>query len=134
MSPNRHLYTALITAGLALSSPSPLLLQPRQSCFEGTSLVYYGVAGGQSQGIDVADLQYAADTIRFNGQIADPGTGFWTMLANPRNPGCDEWTLLTTGTVTVLAKHTSNAVSSSVLLEDIATTMDGGPDPQTAQV
>jgi hypothetical protein len=134
MSPNRHLYSALVTAGLVLSSPSPQLLQPRQSCFEGTSLVCYGVAGSQSQGIDVTDLQYAAHAIRFKGQSADPGTGFWTMPASPRNPGCDEWMLLTTGTVTVLAKHTSNAVNSSVLLEDIATTIDGGPDLQTAQV
>ena len=34
----------------------------------------------------------------------------------------------------VLAKHTSNAIDSSVLPEDIVTTIDGGPDPQTAQV
>lgn len=31
-------------------------------------------------------------------------------------------------------QHTNNAVNSSVLVKDIATTIDGGPDPQTAQV
>ncbi|RKU47839.1 hypothetical protein DL546_008112 [Coniochaeta pulveracea] len=123
MSPLIHLTYALLVAGMASASPSPTLSQ--QSCFEGTSLVCYGVSGGQSQNVDVEDVQYAADLLRYEGQSADP-PGFWTFPAKPRSVGCDEWTVLTTGTVMVLAKHTDNAINSSVLLEDIATTIDGG--------
>lgn len=113
----------LITAGVAAAAA----LDPLQSCFEGTNLVCYGLPGGTSQNISVDDLQFAADTIRFNGQSSDP-PGFYTMPANPSLSGCDEWTVLDSGTVRVLAKHTSNIVNSSVLLEDMATTIDGGPD------
>ncbi|CAK7205466.1 hypothetical protein SEUCBS139899_008241 [Sporothrix eucalyptigena] len=106
-----------------------------QSCFEGTNLVCYGLPGGTSQNISLDDLQFAADTIRFNGQSSDPTdlSGFYTMPANPKLHGCDEWTVLDSGTVRVLAKHTNNAVNSSVLLEDMASTIDGGSDATDAQ-
>ena len=114
----------LAAAGLASTAAA-------QSCFEGTNLVCYGLPGGTSQNISLDDLQFAADTIRYNGQSSDP-PGFYTMPANPKLLGCDEWTVLDSGTVRVLAKHTSNAVNSSVLLEDMASTIDGGPDATDA--
>ncbi|KAH8879054.1 hypothetical protein GQ53DRAFT_672898, partial [Thozetella sp. PMI_491] len=39
---------------------------------------------------------------------------------------CDEWPVLTTGSVLVLAKHTIDAVNANVFLEDMANTIDGG--------
>jgi hypothetical protein len=39
---------------------------------------------------------------------------------------CDEWTLYQRGTVLATAKHLDNTANSAVLLEDIATTIDGG--------
>jgi hypothetical protein len=117
MSSLIHLIYALLVAGMASAKPRSVFSR-QQSCFEGTSLVCYGVPGGQSQNVDVEDVQYAADLLRYEGQSADP-PAFWTFPAKPRSLGCDEWTVLTAGTVMVLAKHTDNAVNSSVLLEDI---------------
>ncbi|CAK7223420.1 hypothetical protein SBRCBS47491_005202 [Sporothrix bragantina] len=122
-----HISAFLAFAGMA----SAAALAPDVNCFEGTSLVCYGVPSGTSQDINVDDLQFAADTLRYNGQSSDP-PGFYTMPANPKLLGCDEWTVLTSGTVLVLAKHTDNTVNSSVLLEDMATTIDGGPDATDA--
>ncbi|KAE9369049.1 hypothetical protein N431DRAFT_470722 [Stipitochalara longipes BDJ] len=39
---------------------------------------------------------------------------------------CQEWTITQYGTVMALAKHINPRINSSVLLEDIANTIDGG--------
>lgn len=48
-------------------------------------------------------------------------------------PACGEWTLYTHKTVLVTAKHIDMAHNSSVLFEDIATTIDGGVDATANQ-
>lgn len=41
---------------------------------------------------------------------------------------CGEWSLYTHGTVQATAKHLDMKTNDSVLYEDIATTLDGGPE------
>ena len=48
-------------------------------------------------------------------------------------PGCGEWSLYTRGSVLITAKHVDMAFNSSVLFEDIATTIDGGPNATPEQ-
>lgn len=55
-----------------------------------------------------------------------------TMNINETNE-CGEWSLYVHGSVRVTAKHISMAVNSSVLYEDVATTIDGGPDATPEQ-
>jgi hypothetical protein len=48
-------------------------------------------------------------------------------------PDCGEWSLYSRGSVLVTAKHIDTSVNTSVLFEDIATTMDGGVGATPAQ-
>ena len=41
-------------------------------------------------------------------------------------PDCGEWSVYARGSVLITAKHLSQTINSSVLFEDIATTIDGG--------
>lgn len=99
-------------------------------CGEGVQKVCYGVNGGSSQGLDLDDLQYVADYLRYIGE-SQPGALF-TM---PGGFVCQEWGIEVpgAGTVLPLAKQTGPRVTSSVLYADIADTIDGGLDATASQ-
>jgi len=115
------LYTALLAI---------LPLVSAQICDEGSKLVCYGKPSGESQNINLDDLEYAAWEFR---RLSEDGPAFWTMPANITKRGCDEWMMFEIGTVLALAKHTNNRITSSVSFDDIADTIDGGPEATPEQ-
>ncbi len=124
--------TGLITL-LACSyvAASPIL-EARQSCGEGMQHICYGAPDSQAQGIDPDDLLYLVDSIRHDAS-KDPSTpAFFNMPPNSKHQ-CEEWTIATEGTVLVLAKHTSAQLNTTVLYQDIANTLDGGPNATAEQ-
>lgn len=112
---------AAVLATATIASP----LDSRAACSETPDRVCYGVKGGESQNLDLDDVQYVADYLRY---ISDQNQGdakFWKM---PKAADCAEWGLPVddAGTVLALAKHTNPSISSSILYEDIAAAIDGG--------
>lgn len=104
-------------------------LRPRALCTEGIDLICYGVSnGGTPQALDPDDVAYVASYLRFVGQQNEGADARWTMPAE--GDTCSEWGLPVpgAGTVLALAKHVDPAVTSSVLYEDLANTIDGGED------
>lgn len=106
---------ALATA--AIASP----LDARAACGENASKICYQ----DSQKLEIEDIQYVADYLRY---ISDQNTGkakFWNM---PKAVDCAEWGLPVdnSGTVLALAKHINPRISSSILYEDLAAAIDGG--------
>ncbi|KAM0272160.1 hypothetical protein ACHAQH_008837 [Verticillium albo-atrum] len=127
--------TTLLVAAASMVGASPAVnpfLQTRQSCVEGKDRVCYGVSGGTSQNLDVEELEYLAAYLRFVGQSNSGLNAFYTM---PTSSSCQEWAIpLPEGAeILVLAKHVSPFVKSSVLYEDIASTIDGGEGATAAQ-
>lgn len=110
---------AIITA--ALASP----FEGDAQCGETEAKVCFGVGGGSSQDLNVDDIKYVADYLRY---ISDSNQGdakFWKM---PKAVDCAEWSLPVNraGSVLALAKHITPRTASSVLYEDLATAIDGG--------
>ncbi|KAF6819237.1 hypothetical protein CPLU01_13086 [Colletotrichum plurivorum] len=99
-------------------------------CGEGAQGICYGEEGGEPQGLDLDDLQYVADYLRYIGE-SQPGALF-TM---PGGFTCQEWGIEVpgAGTVLPLAKQTGPRVTPSVLYADIANTIDGGADATPEQ-
>ncbi|KAJ3491211.1 hypothetical protein NLG97_g5634 [Lecanicillium saksenae] len=99
---------------------------PRGQCGETGQKIRYGHNGGESQHVDLEDVKYVADVLRY---ISDNNQGpakFWNM---PKAIGdCAEWSLPVpdSGTVLALAKHISPRTNSSILYEDLARAIDGG--------
>ena len=60
------------------------------SCGETTSRVCFGVNGGDSQNVNVDDVQYVADYLRY---IGSQNSGLDAMWKMPAAIGCDEWQL-----------------------------------------
>ncbi|KAK1749893.1 hypothetical protein QBC47DRAFT_311024 [Echria macrotheca] len=115
-------------ASLLATIPSTIA----QNCDEGTKLVCYGKPGGTAQNISLDDLEYVV--AGFRGETEN-GPKFYTMPANPSLKGCDEWMMGDpVGSVLVLAKHTSNRSNSSVSLDEIANTIDGGINATPEQI
>ncbi|KGO66433.1 hypothetical protein PITC_067290 [Penicillium italicum] len=101
------------------------MLDVRAACGEGPEKVCYGVSGGTPQQLDPEDIQYVADYLRYIGQQNTGVAKFWNM---PKAIDCAEWSLpvADAGTVQALAKHINPRISSSILYEDLAATIDGG--------
>lgn len=116
----------LLQAALLAALP----LVSAQVCDEGNKLACYGKPSGQSQNINLEDLEYAAWEFR---RLSEDGPAFWTMPANITKRGCDEWMMFEVGTALALAKHTNNRITSSVSFDDIADTIDGGPEATPEQ-
>ncbi|KAL8419453.1 hypothetical protein RB594_002608 [Gaeumannomyces avenae] len=85
-------------------------------------------------GLDAEELEYIGAYLRFVGQSNKGMNAFFTMPASA-DGGCQEWSLsLPKGlTALVLVKHVSPFVKSSVLYEDIASTIDGGREATEKQ-
>lgn len=120
---------SLLASILTISQATASFLQQRdQLCNEKGTKICYGAPTGTSQKVNLDDVAYAAAYLRAYGQSSDPAL-MLTMLPTKATE-CDEWTLYTTGTVMILGKHIDPKVNSTILFEDIATTIDGG-DPAT---
>ncbi|OAA32591.1 hypothetical protein AAL_00056 [Moelleriella libera RCEF 2490] len=115
------LLSALATSHV-LATP---LLQTRDTCEATSNRVCYGTEAGSSQGIDVTDVQLAADYLRFRASLNESEPQYLTM---GRGPTCVEELVPGPGGggLTVVAKHIDPSVESSVLLTDIADAIDGG--------
>ena len=115
--------TQQLTSLLLAAAVAPMLTLA-QNCDEGSKLVCYGKPAGTAQNINLEDLEYIVAGFRM---ATEDGPQFYTMPANPTLKGCDEWMMgEPVGSVLVLAKHTSNRANSSVSLDEIADTIDGG--------
>jgi hypothetical protein len=117
--------TAILTIAQA-ASVKPVR-RSAEVCYsgEGTALLCYTVEnGGTPQNVNPADVQGVADYLRSYGREVKGGR-FFTMDATD-TPDCGEWSLFSNGTTLATAKHLDDTVDSSVLFEDIATTIDGG--------
>ncbi|KAK1763698.1 hypothetical protein QBC33DRAFT_518393 [Phialemonium atrogriseum] len=117
-------------AAAASIQPSP---RAAQTCYdtETAALLCYTAPDNTPQNVTVADVTYVAAYLRSYGQETWAGRLFTMAAAD--TPNCDEWTLYARNSVTALAKHIDNKVDSSVLFEDIANTIDGGPSATDAQ-
>lgn len=117
---------SFLVVGLANASAR---LETRGLC-EPVERICYGAQGqgGTSQKIKTEDIEYVASYLRKHG--CDKAAIF-TM---PSGFKCEEWTVETPGsrTVLVLAKHVNPRTQSSVAFEDIANTIDGGENASEA--
>jgi hypothetical protein len=123
-----HTFIQLLAAGTATAATLT-----RRACGETADQFCFGRDGGTPQKIDLEDLQYVADFLRYEGGKAGDGPGaFYTM---PSGVECQEWTIEVpgAGTVLALAKHINPRTLSSVLLTDIADTIDGGSNTNKAK-
>ncbi|KAI0441244.1 hypothetical protein F4803DRAFT_563222 [Xylaria telfairii] len=117
-------------SGRALSQPNT---RGAKICYEGETyaLLCYTLPDNTPQNLDVADVTYVASYLRAYGRQLKNGR-FFTMNAAD-TPDCGEWSLYSRNTVLATAKHLNDTVNSSVLFEDIATTIDGGENATDAQ-
>ncbi|OAA56279.1 hypothetical protein SPI_07890 [Niveomyces insectorum RCEF 264] len=116
----------LWTAHMLGQSPKYTLRSPKV-CYDGEStklLCYTEANGGTPQNINTADVLAVASYLRSYGREIPAGRLFTMNTAGSED--CPEWSLSSNGTVLALAKHINAAANSSVLFEDIATTIDGG--------
>ncbi|KAK3997775.1 hypothetical protein QBC44DRAFT_363967 [Cladorrhinum sp. PSN332] len=125
------LLTLLVCSYTTTASP---LLEPRQSCGEGTQKICYGLPSGTPQNIDPADLEFLAANIRYDARKNGPNNPTFFNMPPNANFQCEEWTIASEGTVIVLAKHTSARLNTTVLAEDIANTLDGGEGATPDQI
>lgn len=116
---------------LAVAGTATAATLTRRACGETAKQVCFGRDGGTAQKIDVEDLQFVADFLRYTGENADGQGAFYTM---PSGLECQEWAIEIpgAGTVLALAKHINPRTLSSVLLTDIANTIDGGENKNKA--
>lgn len=91
---------------------------------ETPALHCYNGDGDIPQDVTVDDVIYIGKYLRAYGRQTRQGRLF-TMTAQDA-PDCAEWTLYARNTSLALAKHIDSSKNSSVLFEDIATTIDGG--------
>lgn len=96
-------------------------------CYENEKpeLHCYNGDGDVPQNVTVDDVTYIGKYLRAYGRQTKEGRLF-TMTAQGA-PDCAEWTLYARKSALALAKHIDSSKNSSVLFEDIATTIDGGP-------
>lgn len=116
--------TLLISALFGVSYASVAF--PRGQCGETAQKICFGQNGGESQHVDLEDVKYVADVLRYISDNNQGAAKFWNM---PKAIGdCAEWSLPVTdaGTVLALAKHISPRTNSSILYEDLARAIDGG--------
>ena len=91
---------------------------------ETTDRFCYTEANGTPQNVNVSDVIFIAKYLRSYGRQSKPGR-FFTMRSNDTKD-CGEWTAYSHGSALVAVKHITDTIDSSVLYEDLATTIDGG--------
>jgi len=127
---SKRIMLSFLTAPFVLPSP---VLEGRKSCGEGAKLICYGSPDGQNQHVDPEDVAYLAALVRRDARKDPNNPPFYIMPAN-NNFACEEWGLGSEGTVLAVVKHNSARRNSSVLLEDIANTIDGGERATKEQI
>ncbi|UNI23899.1 hypothetical protein JDV02_009691 [Purpureocillium takamizusanense] len=97
-----------------------------QTCYESetSALHCYNGEDDTPQDVSVEDVAVVAEKLREWGRGVKGGR-FLTMPSE-NTPDCAEWTIFLYQSVHALAKHIDPNVSTSVLYEDIARTIDGG--------
>ncbi|OIW25391.1 hypothetical protein CONLIGDRAFT_685237 [Coniochaeta ligniaria NRRL 30616] len=127
-----HISLTALSTSLLLSHLTSASVASEETCYssEGGSLLCYRSPSGEPQTVDVANVSYIAAYLRRYGRTNPCKPGFYTMLAQD-TADCAEWTLYTRGSALALAKHVDPAVNTSVLFDDMATTIDGGGDTAT---
>ncbi|XWW96728.1 hypothetical protein V2A60_004708 [Cordyceps javanica] len=125
--------TALAIAGPSFVAAETSAGAPRFICFDNETpdLHCYNGPNDTPQNVTVDDVSYIAKYLRAYGRQTREGRLF-TQTAQDA-PDCAEWTLYARKSALALAKHIDSSKNSSVLFEDIATTIDGGEkatDPQ----
>jgi hypothetical protein len=98
---------------------------------ETAALFCYNATNGTPQNIDVADVAFIAKYLRSYGRQIRPGR-FFTMNANDTQD-CGEWSVYARRGTLVAIKHINDTIDSSVLFEDVATTIDGGENATPEQ-
>lgn len=120
------------TAAAAISKvlPGPLAIQ---TCYDNETpdLHCYTGSDDTPQNVTIADVNYIAAYLRSYGRQVKEGRFFTQTTENA--PDCAEWTLYARKSALAVAKHIDSSKSSSVLFEDIATTIDGGPSATEPQ-
>ncbi|WYZ35495.1 hypothetical protein EsH8_X_000142 [Colletotrichum jinshuiense] len=115
---------ALIATAATAPAPAPQDSVQRVCYEEPLELHCYSEPDDIPQDVTVADVNFVAAYLRSYGRQIRAGRLFNMKAADA--PDCGEWPLYTGGTVAAYAKHIDNTVDSSVLFEDIASTIDGG--------
>ncbi|KAG6001333.1 hypothetical protein E4U21_004431 [Claviceps maximensis] len=120
-----NIRSMVMLSAATLAAATTNKLDTRGACGAGPNKVCYGLDGGESQNLDPEDVQYVADYLRYIGDNNQGAAKFWTM---PKAIDCAEWSLPVpgAGTVLALAEHVNARISSSILYEDLASTIDGG--------
>ncbi|XXG95202.1 hypothetical protein Hte_001462 [Hypoxylon texense] len=115
----------LLLAASATAASIPGAKRSTQICYsETTELHCYSEPDDIPQDVTADDVKFVAAYLRSYGRQTRAGRLFTMKAADA--PDCGEWSLYSRGTVAAYAKHLDNTVDSSVLFEDIATTIDGG--------
>ncbi|KAI1771427.1 hypothetical protein F4818DRAFT_204031 [Hypoxylon cercidicola] len=115
----------LLAASATAANIPNMAKKSTQICFsETTELHCYSEPDDIPQDVTEADVKFVAAYLRSYGRQTRAGRLFTMKAADA--PDCGEWSLYSRGTVAAYAKHLDNEVDSSVLFEDIATTIDGG--------
>ncbi|KAF1822572.1 uncharacterized protein K489DRAFT_388563 [Dissoconium aciculare CBS 342.82] len=125
--------TIILSVFAALSTAvAGATLESRATCGETDKRVCYGVDSGTSQDVNLDDVQYAADYLRYLGTSNKGLDAMWKMPAAVGT--CDEWQLPVDypGTVLSLAKHIVPRYAAYVLYTDIADAIDGGENASAA--
>jgi len=124
------LFTALATSISAASivfgrsEQSSLVTRAPAFCFnpETNRLVCYDEPGATPQNVSVQDMVYFAALMRNKAVTEGP----WLKMEGPEADNCAEWSIGSKGTGLLLAKHVTGDEPTWVLLEDVASTIDGG--------
>lgn len=132
-------HTALVTLSAAVFAAASIsaasLPVPRNAniCYSGetAALTCYEDPNGTPQNVAVADVTFVAGYLRSYGRQTKAGRLFTMTAADAAD--CAEWTLYSHGSAMATAKHIDSSLNSSVLFEDIATTIDGGVGANATQ-
>jgi len=131
---------SLLAAGaVAFPGMSARAGDAAQVCSSGETpalFCYTEANGATPQNVDVADIKYVASDLRTYGRNQTRGQGprlfHMPYTSTPALP-CNEVTIYQHGSVKAIAKHINDTIWSTVTYEDIATTLDGGPDATDAE-
>lgn len=124
----KSIFAATLTASAVTAASLSSFPGPKADfiCYDNESpeLHCYNGPDDTPQNITVADVTYIAGYLRSYGRQTREGRFFTQSVQDA--PDCAEWTVYARKSALSLAKHIDSSKNSSVLFEDIASTIDGG--------